>query len=374
MSKVLKIDKGMNRGILEFLRSLIEDQKIKGVFTLKKMNDEGAVSYSLIASSDELENAVPFYPVMPMNAGKALSAFTLERATEEPIAAVLRPCEIRAFIELVKRAQGSLDNILLISLTCGGVYPLKFWTAGNVKELESPYWNAVKKAEIAPDIRSTCQACENFVPYSADLSVAAVGERDLDKECTIVLNTEKGESFAGNAPGTTLTKEIETEQTQKLRESRTEQKKALFEHLDKEGSGLQALVKTFAACLGCHGCSHACPICYCTLCDFESKSCEYYPENFSSELKQKGGLKVPPGNIFFHIGRMNHMAVSCVQCGMCSDVCPVNIPVASLFSRVGEAVQEVLEYKPGKDVEEPVPSGTFKEDEFSEVGEESHFA
>jgi formate dehydrogenase subunit beta len=374
MSKALKIDKGLDQGIIELLRFLIQNEKIKGVFTLKKLNDEGAISYSLITDSDELANAVPFYPVMPMNAGKALSVFTLERATEEPVAAVLRPCEIRAFIELVKRAQGSLDNILLISLTCGGVYPLKFWTNGNAKKLEAPYWDAVKKAEIVPDIRATCQICENFIPNLADMSVAAVGEKDIDKECTILLNTEKGESFASDAPGSALTKDMETEHTKKLKESRAEQKKALFDHLDKESSGLRALVKTFAACVGCHACSHACPICYCTLCDFESKSCEYYPENFSSELRQKGGLKVPPGNIFFHIGRMNHMAVSCVQCGMCSDVCPVYIPVSSIFSKVGEALQEVLEYIPGGDVEEPVPSGTFKEDEFSEVGEESHFA
>jgi len=374
MSKALKIDKGLDEGILQFLKSLMEEEKIKGVFTLKKMNDEGAVSYSLITSSAELEKAVPFYPVMPMNAGRALSVFTLEKPSEEPVAAVLRPCELRAFIELVKRVQGSLDNILLISLTCGGVYPLKSWTDGNVKELESPYWDAVKKAEIATDIRPTCQICERFIPHLADITVAAVGETNLDKECTLILNTAKGESFTGNAPGTSTTKEMETELTGKLKESRSKQKKELLEHMDKEGSGLQALVKTFSACLGCHACSHACPICYCALCDFESKSCEYYPENYNSALKHKGALKVPPGNIFFHIGRMNHMAVSCVQCGMCSDVCPVCIPVADYFVKTGEALQELFQYVPGEDVEEPVPSGTFKEDEFKEIGEETHFA
>lgn len=374
MSKAIRINKSLDQGILELLRFLIQNEKIKGVFTLKRINEEGAVAYSLITDSDELAQAVPFYPLMPMNAGKALSAFALEKAPDEPVAAVLRPCEIRAFVELVKRAQGSMENVLLISSTCGGVYPLKSGKNGNIKNLESPYWEAAKKAETAADIRTTCQICEDFIPHLADMSVAAVGEKDIDKECTIVLNTNKGEGFAGNAPGTALTKDIETEQTKKLTESRKEQKKALFEQLDAEGTGLPALVKTFAACLGCHACSHACPICYCTLCDFESKSCEYHPENFSSELERKGGLKVPPGNIFFHIGRMSHMAVSCVHCGMCSDVCPVNIPVASIFAKVGEALQEVLEYVPGRDVEEPVPSGSFKEGEFAEVGEESSFA
>ena len=67
---------------------------------------------------------------------------------------------------------------------------------------------------------------------------------------------------------------------------------------------------------------------------------------------------------------MTHMAVSCVSCGMCSDVCPVNIPVSTVFSRVGDSLQKVFSYLPGRDVEEPVPSGTYKEEEFSEVGEQ----
>ena len=114
MSKALKINKGIEEGITDLLESLLQSEKIKGVFTLKKMNEDGAVAYSLISSPEELKKAVPLYPFMPVNAGSVLSSFTLREATEEPIAAVLRPCELRAFIELVKRAQSSLENILLI--------------------------------------------------------------------------------------------------------------------------------------------------------------------------------------------------------------------------------------------------------------------
>ena len=79
---------------------------------------------------------------------------------------------------------------------------------------------------------------------------------------------------------------------------------------------------------------------------------------------------MPPGNIFFHLGRMSHMAVSCVSCGMCSDVCPVNIPVATLFSTVGDSLEKVFEYVPGRSLEEPVPEGTYKVEEFVEIGEQ----
>jgi formate dehydrogenase subunit beta len=370
MPKALKIDKGVNEGIKELLEFLIQNEKIKGVFTLKKINDEGAVSYSLITDPDELKKAVPLYPFMPVNAGKVLSDFSGKAATEEPVAAVLRPCELRAFVELVKRVQGSMDNILLISLTCGGVYTLRSLNNGNLTKQLPQYWETVKKSENDPYIRVTCKSCENFIPQLADMTVAAVGKKDLDKECIILLNSQKGEDFAANAPGNVITEEIETDGTRKLQKLREEDKKTLFEDFDKNQAGTKAFIKTFAACLGCHACSQVCPICFCALCDFDSKSCEYQPLSFVSELSQKGGLKVPPGNIFFHLGRMSHMAVSCISCGMCSDVCPVSIPVATVFSRVGDSLQKVLDYIPGRDVEEAVPSGTYKEEEFTEVGEQ----
>jgi formate dehydrogenase subunit beta len=370
MSEALTINEGVEEAVRDMLESLLKAEKIKSVFTLRKMNDHGAVAYSLFANVEELQNARPLYPFMPVNAGKVLSAFTLEGPAQEPVAAVLRPCELRAFIELIKRTQGDLENILLISVTCGGVFSLKSLSEENNGERQSSYWESVKKADIAPGLRETCQMCEDFVPHNADMVIAAVGKEDLDKQCTIFLNTKKGQEFAAAAAGSKTSEDVESPKIEELKKKRKEQRTKIFEAFDKEQVGMKAIVKTFAACLGCHGCSHVCPICYCTLCDFDSKTLEYQPSSVKSELQLKGGLKVPPGNIFFHLGRMSHMAVSCVSCGMCSDVCPVNIPVATVFSRVSVPLQEVFEYIPGRDVEEPVPSGTYKEQEFVEIGEQ----
>jgi len=370
MSKAVKIQQSTEDGLRSFFESLLQDKTVKGIFTLRKINDEGGVSYSLITDADDLKNAVPLYPQMPVNAGKVLSDFTLLEPIQEPVAAVLRPCELRAFIELVKRHHGNLDNILLISLTCGGVRSLKSLGGKNdLKDLSS-YWESVSKSDLAPNNRETCQTCEQFIPQNADMVIATVGQKDMDKECTVFLTSPKGEEYAQAAPGSTVSEEMENEKTQALMDKRSEQKAKLLETFKHNQSGLKALIKTFAPCLGCHGCRQVCPICLCHLCDFDSKTLEYQPVNVRSELNQKGGLKVPPGNIFFHLGRMSHMAVSCVSCGMCSDVCPVNIPVATLFSTVGDTLEKVFEYVPGRSLEEPVPEGTFKEQEFVEIGEQ----
>lgn len=64
------------------------------------------------------------------------------------------------------------------------------------------------------------------------------------------------------------------------------------------------------------------------------------------------------------------MSVSCIGCGMCTDVCPVDIPVSTIFSRVGESVQKIFDYRPGMDVEEVLPFAVYKEEEFQEIGEQ----
>ncbi len=61
------------------------------------------------------------------------------------------------------------------------------------------------------------------------------------------------------------------------------------------------------------------------------------------------------------------MGISCVGCGMCSDVCPADIPVSSIFMKVGESVQKMFNYLPGRDVEEDIPITTFEEQELEEV-------
>src|SRR4030042_2382578 len=104
---------------------------------------------------------------MPVNLAKQLSRLTLMEAATEPIAVVLRPCELRGLVELVKRIQGSLDNILFISSSCGGVYPLEMAVQGNIGESLPEYWKAVEQGELVPNTRLACQAWEYFVPYTA---------------------------------------------------------------------------------------------------------------------------------------------------------------------------------------------------------------
>ena len=367
MPKVLRINKGSEEGLKELLRFLLENGKVKGVLTLRKMGEYGAISYSLITNPDDIDSTLPLFPLMPVNLGKQLSLLTLMGPAADPIAVVLRPCELRAFVELVKRTQGSLENILFISSTCGGVYPLEMAVEGNIAEHLPEYWKAVGQGELVPNTRLACQACEYFVPYTADITVSLLSNKGIDKETTLFLNTEKGEAIVEGISGKFSEGELDTATIEQIRSKRKAEKEKLSDEVETKTLGIDDLTKTFSRCIDCHNCSKVCPICYCHVCFFNTKDSEHGPFYYETELEKMGYVSMLSDTIFYHLVRLFHISASCVGCGLCADVCPANIPLWAISLKIGDAVQQAFDYLPGKDIEEGLPFTTFVPEEFAGI-------
>ena len=45
----------------------------------------------------------------------------------------------------------------------------------------------------------------------------------------------------------------------------------------------------------------------------------------------------------------------CTDCYRCTDVCPVDIPVGTVFRAVGEKAQAIFDYHPGHSLDEAAP-------------------
>jgi len=367
MTKILRTGKGTEDGLKELLRFLLDNGKVKGVLTLRKTDEDGAVSYSLITAPAGIESAVPLFPLMPVNLAKQLSLLTLNEAATEPIAVVLRPCELRAFIELVKRTQASLDNILFISSTCPGVYPLEAAVEGKVEEHVPKYWEAAARGEPAPDVRSACQACEYFVPYTADITVSLLGNKDIGKETTFSLNTQKAELFVEGMSGEFSEKEPDAPILKQIQSTRKAEREKLADEAELRNLGIDELTKTFSRCIGCRNCSKVCPACYCHICFFETETAEHDAPYYETELEKTGCVNMLSDTTFYHLVRLFHVGASCTGCGQCSDVCPANIPLWAISLKVGGAVQKAFDYVPGRSVEEGLPITTFAPEEFAGV-------
>jgi len=346
----------------DLLKYLLKSGKVSAVFSLRKINEGGSVDYGLITDIEKLVEIAPFHPLMPVNAGQLLGRFT---PMKKPVAAVVRPCEYRAFVELAKREQGQMDNFLFITYSCGGVFKLKDNAEDKVKNKLDGYWKAVKNSEIPDDIRPTCKACEYIEPFDADIYVSLVGEENGK----IYLNSEKAKNMLEDSEFNFKKDKFDPAILNELLKKRAVKKTELYASVDTSKTGLDGLIDIFGRCIGCHGCNAVCPICYCTLCDFESFNYDYNTPILEKELAEKGALRLPPDTLFFHLGRLSHMSFSCVGCGMCSDVCPALIPVAAVFKKTGEETAGMFAYVAGRKLDEDIPVMIYKEEEFPELGE-----
>ena len=343
------------------LRGMLECGDVNAVFALGE--NFGEINYLLVSEASKIDNLRPTLPFMPANAGNLLSKITANGGLEgKKIAVVIKPCELRAFAELVKRESGSRENLIFISPICAGVLDFDTFYKGDCDKELSAYWNDVYSNEIPSNIRPTCSICEHFVPFNSDITILPTAEG-----CELFANTPAGIDILASAKGEIADGQLNETCFEKIRDARIANRGRFFEELKLEEMGIKGLIEAFGKCLGCHGCSRVCPICYCALCAFDAKENEFKPEVFEKQLEKRGGIRIPPNTVFFHLGRIAHMAISCVGCGMCSDVCPVDIPVASLFTRAGDTVQKLFDYIPGRDFDEPVPLSTFIEDELTEV-------
>jgi len=372
--------------VTSVLKCALENGDIDGVVTVKSSTgDRFAGLPVLITNPEELiDTAGSLHSSLP-NIPRFVKEY-LEGAAKMKLAVVGKPCDIRAIIELQKRNQIDIDNVILIGLNCTGtiapatarkMFIEEFKVNPNdvvrediddgklsitIKDGTTKSMDLMKLEKKGLGRRENCRRCEFNIPTFADLAFGKWGAEHEEKVGTFVeVCSDKGRVLVERAiekgfievdkPGKEsieLREKKDKTELERAREWRERDFKPLLELSLRER--FNYWTSEFNKCIKCYGCRDACPICYCESCLLEA----------NREFLEAG---VIPPNGLFPLTRLAHVADSCVNCGQCQDVCPMELPLSKLFTLLNSKLSEIFEYVPGIDVEQGPPTTVARDEE-----------
>jgi formate dehydrogenase subunit beta len=359
----LPAEGGVEVALVGWLKEALKKKVFDALLIPVKVPAGDSFAYLLLQDPTILDKASPLPPVMPVQGGKAISRMTMRGNGSKQIAAVVRPCEARAAIELAKLKQAYLDDVCLITMDCPGVLPLSDYI-GDPDAGAARFAEAAAQGDRSP-MRPTCQVCNHFSLLGSDLHVGTLG---TDGTALVIPGSPKGERVLEDM-GMSVDAPLDDwrARVEEAEQAQTERRRQTHAELRETIAGAENLLDVFSSCINCHNCQRACPVCYCRQCYFESTALKLPPENYLARARRKGALRFSPDTLLFHIGRASHMALSCVSCGTCEDACPMDIPVSQVFSLMADRAQEALGYVAGRSLDDPLPLVAYEMDELHQV-------
>jgi formate dehydrogenase subunit beta len=342
----------------------------------------------VIAESEEVvETAGALHCASP-NIARFVKEY-LDGASDSKIAVAVKPCDAKAIVELAKRSQINLDNVLLIGLNCTGTLP-----SAKAKTMMKVEFEVDPADVIAEEIednkliirlkdgtekerdlaeleekgygrRENCRRCETNIPVMADIACGEWGA--MDKNTTFIeVCSERGADFlkAAIEAGCIKAEEASNDAVESRKKKDEAARESALRWQEKDFGSLKAMTADerfnywfghFNRCIKCYGCRDACPICYCKDCYLEA----------DRGLVAAG--EVPP-DIMFPMIRATHVMDSCVNCGQCEDVCPMELPLSRLIFMLSKELGVIFNYEPGMDVSALPPLRTITDAELAIEG------
>lgn len=366
-------DQDILSSLKDFFRSILQLEDVSAILVPQHLPMKNVVMPTLVTDPERLDGVDPLAPIFPANTAKVVSRLTRKPAGGK-VAVVLRSCEIRAFIELVKLKQGYMDEVVIIGIDCLGAYKntdyFKF-VGEDVTESTKKFYQSVLSEKGAAmddvDLATACKACEYPVPDSADIIIGLFG-LDTNNQLLVQAKNSKGEELLTRLDLPALEEpKARQDAIESLITRRTDYRDKMFAETTEATNTLEKLTGYLANCINCYNCRVACPVCYCKECVFVTDVFNHEPSQYLKWAIRKGAIKMPTDTVFYHITRLAHMSTACIGCGQCSNACPNDIPVMELFRTVAQQTQKAFEYEPGRSIEDDPPLSVFMEDELTDV-------
>ncbi len=335
--------------VTALLKYALENKIVDAVLAIKKGADLYDAVPTIITDPEEIGGSAGSLHCGTVLVSKLITKY-LDGAKNQKLGITVKGCDLMGIIELVKRDQINLDNLLMIGVNCGGtVNPVTARKMIAEKYGVDP--NSVHKEEIDKGQfiieyegghkgisideleeegygrRSNCRRCLYKIPRQADLACGnwgVIGDK-AGKATFVEVCSEKGanlvdgavkaralETSSADPKGISIRAKVEGSMLKLGEKWRKHDFHALSENL------WDIIRDETSRCIKCYSCIDNCPVC----------------QPISIELTS-GTTMVPVGQLppkpMFHMRRFAHISDSCVNCGQCEELCPMEIPLA-LFS------------------------------------------
>lgn len=350
----LQVKDGDTLGAIRgFLKALMDRKIVDALLIPLEVPSADQVTPIVIHESKQLDTANPLAPVMRVNAAAVLARTQRENGGAR-LGAVLRPCELRAAIELAKVGRIDLSRLVLIGIDCMGTYEASDYGQIARASAESPTDDMMRwtrQGPIAPyRLRNACQMCEHFTPENADITIGMIG-MSVRERLLVQMPGDVSDTLE-LAPTDEDRRDKAIARLSAIRSHRREEAVAQAARLLTDLPGLVGLV---ASCTACGECQDACPYCNCDA--FLPKPSK---EPHTDRVRVWPGserqmVRERPIGVFAELVQMGRRAASCVGCGMCESSCPRHVPLTAIQAALGRKVQEEYHYVPGRNIEEKLP-------------------
>ncbi len=377
---------GLDRAAADGLSRLLGSKTVAAVLA-PWVVDGAPPAHFLVSRPESVPGLALFHPRFAGNIAQAASRLTRLGPLPHPVALVVRPCEAAGLVELAKIKQVDLGSFLVILADCAGCIPTRddptvsskvrpargevpLQAFGAPPPVAADIQKAFSSGSLIETLRPACRICVRMgETRPADILLGAWGQQG---SLLWIPVSEKGREALEKGFGTAAKLDPAMATRKKTLDAilglQKEIRAAETKRFADENGGFEKLQKLLEKCIACRNCSEACPICYCKECKFKLGPLETEGTSVLLAAMDLGIARVPLSPLQYQLGRMVHMAESCVGCGACSDVCPHDVPVSDLFALAADTVQELFGYAAGRDPEAPRPLSSFAEKEFEELG------
>lgn len=304
--------------VRKFLQDIWEYADLDGMVIPVYQSEHKSVKQTVIHYFENLQEADPFAPLMQVNAGKLVSEMARKHPNDR-MAAILRPCEIRALYEQVKHTGVELENWLLIGVDCPACFPLQDFEwrvqkAGSVEALTNEVLRNVRQGSIALDrFRPACGMCAKPGSPHEEICIGLLGLPVTDalligiNNDVILQKLDLDRVCDGLAPQELI------DQHERMLKTIEERRAHIRERqMDALAPELPASIEEFIAflenCQPCESCLKACP-------DGEHVVTAIQTRTANHELV------------------MDWLS-SCAECGICEQACPKEVPLVAIADRI----------------------------------------